>query len=285
VDNDIELAQVTGALTKAGLRFQVRGRYIVSQCPKHEERNPSCQIFLDDWFCSCLAGCGRFHISHVFPELRTNGSSHQRIERRPAIAAPRQYKSFDLLEEWSRLPLIPRSHEFKGLPLEILDDLGWRWDERKNSYFIPYWDGAKKHIPFAQWRHLSGSRRFTFLAGARPKIYGHWNIRPGERLFIVEGTSDCAVLERCGVPWIGVPSASSGSLLQNFAKAAQEMDISLVYAGDNDEAGSALVEALEASGVHYRVRQPPAEYKDWGDFYVADGDWAVLTWCKPYLFE
>lgn len=284
MNENITEQEVIQALEARGLRYQVRGRYIVSQCPKHDDRTPSAQIFKDDWFVSCLSGCGRFHVTDPFPELRAHNEPTL-ITRRPAIATVREYQEFELTEYWEGLPLIPREHTFKNIPLHVLDDLGWRWDEPKNSYFIPYFDTSHSKIPFAQWRHLSGSRRFTFLAGAKPTLYGKWNVSPGDRLFICEGASDAAVLERCGVPWIAAPSAASGTLVEAFAAHAKLVGVSLVYAGDNDTAGEALRQALDASGAAYRICQPPKTYKDWGEFYMAKGQLAVFDWCKEKLFE
>lgn len=284
-ENTIHESEVMAALDRAGLRYRDGGRYLTAQCPKHDERNPSCQIFKNDWYASCLAGCGRFSITSVFPELRgTQATNH--YERRPKIEPQQHYKTFDLMEDHARLPLIPRNHTFKNIPLEVLDELGWRWDAAKNSYFIPYFSHARTSIPFAQWRHLSGERRFTFLAGAKPTLYGKWNIQPGNRLFIVEGASDAAALQNAWVPWVALPSASSGNIIRNFAgHVTKEMGCSLVYAGDNDVAGGALRLALDESGASYRTCQPPAKYKDWGDFQEAEGPLEILAWCNEKLFE
>jgi hypothetical protein len=285
MENEINESDVVSALDRAGLRFNDRGRYWVSQCPLHDDRNPSTQIFKDDFFVNCLAGCGRYHITKAFPELKGGTINNDRsISSRPPTPS-QTYQTFDLMETFLRLPLIPRDHRFKGIPLEVLDELGWRWDEPKRSYFIPYFNVGRSRVPFAQWRHLEGERRFTFLAGAKPTLYGKWNIDVGQRLFIVEGTSDAAVLQLCGVPWIAVPSASSGAILKAFAQDAKRFNISLVYAGDNDQAGNALKDALDTSGAAYRVCQPPKQYKDWGEFYEVEGQLCVFYWCSDVLFE
>jgi hypothetical protein len=59
--------------------------------------------------------------------------------------------------------------------------------------------------------------------------------------------------------------------------------IQLVYAGDNDAAGEKLRAALdEVTG--YRVKQPPKEYKDWGDFLEATDVETVQNYCMEELF-
>ena len=187
------------------------------------------------------------------------------------------YKTYNLYHEWENMPLIPRDHQFKTIPLDVLDSLGWRWDEYRNSYFIPYFDRSRNFVPFAQWRHLQGDRRFSFLPDAKPIVYGMWNI-DNPILFVVEGTSDCAVLEYCAVPWLGMPSAASTALMRNLAHYCKKNAIQVVYAGDNDIAGDKLREALE-DVMSYRECQPPKEYKDWGDFLVATDMETVQDYC------
>lgn len=278
---------VLACLDRAGLKYQNRGsKYIISQCPTHDDKHPSTQIFKDDWFVNCLAGCGRYHITKAFPELLPERDGQPRPERKQRMTtkpeAPK-YKEFDLIDWWKELPEIPRDHKFKTIPLDVLDSLGWRWDPDKQSYFIPYWDRSQKHIPFGQWRHLTGERRFTFLAEARPIAYGLQNLDPSNSpLFVVEGASDCAVLDYAAVPWIGMPSASSGELMKGLARYCKKEGIQLVYAGDNDAAGDKLREALDEI-MPYRVKQPRSPYKDWGDMLEAEGIESVQNYCFEEL--
>lgn len=288
-EDDFTENDVFNSLDRAGLKWKDGHRYILSQCPLHDDRNPSTQIFKNDWFVNCLAGCGRFHITKAFPELKPwkpgkyTPAKVQRREKEPV-----KYEEFNLYGEWLQLPNIPRDHEFKGIPLEVLDGLGWRWTtgelDMGTGYFIPYFDAKKEDIPFAQVRHLTGDRRFTFLKDARPNIYGAWNLAQHKRIFVVEGASDCAVLQYVGIPWVGMPSASSAELIKELGLYANEMGIRLIYAGDNDEAGDKLKEALNEVA-HYRVCQPPAPHKDWGDFFKADGYEKVSDYANKILCE
>lgn len=193
-----------------------------------------------------------------------------------------KYKDFELYDEWTAMPPIPRDHVFKTIPLSILDRLGWRWDAAKNAYYIPYFSETRQSLPFVQWRFLSGNIRFNFLREAKPTVYGKWNLTPGGTYFLVEGTSDCAALEYCHVPWIGLPSASSGELVRGLAKWAVANHVRLVYAGDNDEAGNKLREALDEV-MSYRTCQPPRGHKDWADFLSAEGIEAVTAYCRRVL--
>jgi hypothetical protein len=276
-------SDVLMCLDRAGLKYKNRHRYIITQCPFHSDENPSAQIYKDDWFVSCNAGCGRQHITKAFPELRpTRGYGNaptRQVERKPV--SEHKYTEYDLMPQWLKMPMIPRDHYFKNLPLDVLDSLGWRWDEARNSYFIPYFSASKTSIPFAQWRHLSGERRFTFLKDAKPTCYGTWNL-DNPKLFVVEGTSDCAVLDYCAVPWIGLPSASSGELMKKLAGYCVQNKIDLVYAGDNDDAGDKLRDALdEVTG--YRVLQPRHPYKDWGEMFEAEGIESIVAYTSKEL--
>jgi DNA primase len=280
-------ADVLRELDNAGLRYKQGHRYILSQCPTHEDKHPSVQIYKDDWFVNCHAGCGRYHITKAFPDLRQHSSgstqSFSRPVRTPKKEPEVKYKTFDLMEFWQSLPEIPADHYFKNIPIEDLNGLGWRWDAEHKRYFIPYFSRSKKTIPFAQWRNLEGPVRFNFWKDAKPTMYGTWNLEPGEKIFLVEGCSDLAVLDHCMVPAIATPSASQPELVKAMAKWCAENDVQLVYAGDRDEAGNKVREALD-DVVAYRVRQPREPYKDYGDMFEAEGLKSVQNWCFAELF-
>lgn len=281
---------VLACLESQGLKYKNGSRYILSQCPTHEDKNPSVQIYKDDWFVNCHSGCGRYHITKAFPDLRphnqgsgnTRGGFQQNTRREVPKMTERHYETFDLMEEWKQMAEIPADHKFKNMEIDQLNYMGWRWLPEQNAYFIPYFSRSKESIPFAQYRYLSGDVRFRFLKDAKPTIYGTWNLEPGQPLFLVEGASDACVLDYCAVPWIAAPSAASGELVKQLAKWCLENDVQLIYAGDNDEAGDKLKEALREV-MPFRSKQPPKKYKDWGDFFVAEGIDAVINWCGPEL--
>lgn len=287
--------EVLNRLEKAGKKYQNGSRYILAQCPlpEHQDKNPSAQIYKDDWFVNCHV-CGRFHIAKAFPELREglrNEGKTNGMERRqdrissavPTVMTEHEYKTYNLMDYWRELPGIPGSFVLHGIPGNFLSEMGWRSDGEK-GIFIPYFSRSKDSIPFVQWRHLAGERRFTFLKDAKPTCYGTWNLDPGETIFIVEGCSDAAVLEYCGVPWCAMPSASSGALLGRMAAFCSNNGIRLVYAGDNDSAGSKLLEALEKNAP-YRLKQPPKQYKDWGEFLETTDVKVVQSYCFEELYH
>lgn len=284
---------VKGCLDFMGFKWYDKGRYILSQCPTHDDNHPSVQIYKDDWFVNCHAGCGRYHITKAFPELlnrekvsgngNSSGPSVQRGNKEGRKVTEREYTEFDQMEYWKSLPDIPRDHQFKSLPLSTLDVLGWKWIEDKNSYYIPYFNRPRTKIPFSQLRHLAGERRFTFLKDAKPTLYGTWHlIEDMGKIFVVEGASDAAVLETCGIPWIAAPSAASSALIGSMVVWAVERGIEIVYAGDNDEAGDSLKAKIDEL-VPYRVKQPREPYKDWGEMYEAEGYDSVRDYCMKEI--
>ena len=295
--------EVLACLESAGLHFRNGSRYILSQCPTHEDAHPSVQIYKDDWFVNCHAGCGRFHITKAFPSLRETQegwqSSGVQSSGRKGFSRSNQpgktskdsqgkvmaeYKSIDLMEMWKGMEEIPEDHEFKTIPIDVLNSLGWRYDRENERYFIPYFDRSQKFIPFGQWRNLKSGPRFNFWKDAKPLIYGLWNLDPSNSpLFLVEGCSDAAVMDYCAVPWVAAPSAASGELLRAMAGWCTKNGIELVYGGDNDSAGDKLKDILDET-CSYRLRQPPEKYKDWGDFLVAEGVEAVQDYCFKELF-
>lgn len=278
---------VLRCLELAGLEHKNGRRYILSSCPTHDDEHPSVQIYKDDWFVNCHSGCGRYHITKAFPELRANNQGQSTPVARPSKAArgnavsEHKYTEFDLMDTWKKMRPLPDDFTLHGIPAEVLNKMGWRL-ELGGDIFIPYFSASKGSIPFAQWRHATGKRRFTMLKDAKPTCYGTWNLG-NHKLFVVEGTSDCAVLEYCSVPWIGLPSAASAELMKSMASYCQKAGIQLVYAGDNDEAGDKLRDALDEV-TSYRIKQPPKKYKDWGEFLVGEGIEAVQAYCMEELF-
>lgn len=276
---------VLRCLEQAGLEFRNGSRYILSQCPTpdHEDKHPSVQIYKDDWFVNCHARCGRYHVTKAFPELYRskqyqNSGAYRRTEKVHAVTE-HTYKTFDLMEDWEKMELLPE-FQLHGVPSSVLNDMGWR--KFNHSIFIPYFSATKESIPFAQYRHLQGNVRFTMLKDAKPTLYGTWNL-DNPILFLVEGTSDCAVLEYAAVPYIGAPSAGSGALVGMLADYCIKNGIQLVYAGDNDSAGDKLRQVLDTK-MSYRVKQPPSKYKDWGEFLESTSVEVITNYCFEELF-
>ncbi len=298
-DYPFTLSDFRHALEMDGRKIKRGGKGFLTNCLIHPDSDPSAEVYPDGWI-ECFSCAKRYHISNFYPALRdpnwkpeTNPPNRLRVMPRP-LPVPEQsipktdYTKYELFPLWETLPQIPREFDLKGLPLEVLDSLGWRWSEGVHGMgpgiLIPYFNHARDSIPFAQVRHISGDRRFTMLPGAEMTLYGKWNLHPGEKLFIVEGCSDAAVLEHACIPWVAIPSASGIAMITNLAKYALKTGIQLVYAGDNDEAGDKLRKAVDLV-VPHRVLQPPGKYKDWGEFFMGAGIEKVSAHCWEELRE
>lgn len=113
-------------------------------------------------------------------------------------------------------------------------------------------------------------------------MYGTWNLEPGQPIFLVEGTSDGMVLDYCAVPWIAIPSASQIELLKPFGQWCRENNVKVIYAGDRDDAGDGVKDALDGL-VDFRTRQVRDPYKDWAEMFEAEGFESVQDYCLNWL--
>jgi hypothetical protein len=282
--------EISSCLESTGRKVRIGSRYLMTTCLWHEERNPSMQVHLDGWT-NCFAGCKGQHISSVFPELRRKDPNYKPTRKvaMQQIKPVREVKQTQSMitknnELYKSLELIPRDHKFKGIPLQVLDDLGWRYKD--NKYFIPYWDMNRQNVMFYQWRNLSGDVRFNFAVGQTPVAYGSWNMADSGPIFIVEGCSDAATMQFAAVPWVSMPSASSSSILEALCAYTKKYNnthtdkIDLIFAGDNDEASFKLEESMN---YRFSVKRPPVEYKDWSDFMQATSVETVQEYCLGNL--
>lgn len=241
-------------------------------CPQHSDRCASAMVYDDGWL-HCFAGCRRFHILN--PGL---------VQTSPRQDAKEEVLC-DYYDDW--LELEPLTSGIKGLPVSILNGLGWRRLPVQNKFgtppgiFIPYFSVSGDRIPFYQVRHLEGDRRFTFARGASPICYNYPALKQGGRfLAVVEGPSDTAVLSLAGARVVGVPSASLGRMVKKMDKWAADNDVTIAWCGDRDTAGDKLMANLEHCFIDLR---PPEPYKDYGDVYEAEGIDGVRKYLAPIL--
>lgn len=250
-----------------------------------------------------------YWLDEVFEELKDDWKGDKVEYKKIEPKDLKEYVARNYRELWDSLPKLSDVPDKVGgplkgiIPLDELDDLGWRWIENGpyglgTGIFIPYWGSSyynskgenspTKILPFCQVRHLTGDIRFNFPKDAQPRTYGSWILPMVEGddlpVFIVEGTTDWVALWHCGIPAIAMPSSSATDLLISTANYCKEHDIRLVYAGDNDTAGDKLITALDNSQATYRVLQPPKQYNDWTDFWIAKGDLAIFEYCRDEVF-
>ena len=139
---------------------------------------------------------------------------------------------------------------------------------------IPYYDREGKLIGIQNRNLIKGALpRFRFPQGAECRIYNLpvLNLlKPGDRLFITEGCSDCWAMLSVGHKAIAIPSATllnrkDSELLRALTS---ELKITIGMYPDNDTPGERLFLQLREvlpQLVHYQL--PPGS-KDFSDYYV-----------------
>lgn len=248
------------------------------RCPHHDDKNNSALVFSNDAWACCFAGCPRWNfLGHRTTPNRENYQVRQEVRE--------DYNKVDYRDYW--LSLEPLTEPIKGIPASHLNGLGWRKLPDQNllhlppGVFIPAFNTSRTQIPFAQVRHLSGDRRFSFPNRVRPIPFGFESLNDVPKFIaITEGNTDRATLEMAGIKAIAIPSASSGRLLKQLGEWANENSRTLVACSDNDDAGSRLLASLDGIAPIIDAR-PPAGYKDYGELYEDKGIEAVrkeLSW-------
>ena len=155
------------------------------------------------------------------------------------------------------------------------------WTDKKgiNWLQIPYFDTDGRLIGI-QNRNLDYKKeqdapRFRFPSGARCSIYNLPVIRrlkPGERLFITEGCSDCWAMLSAGHKAIAIPSAT---LLKPEDKQLL-MDIERLYQvefhmfPDQDVPGESLFMQLKEMLPQLVHHQLPPSCKDFSEYYLSE---------------
>ena len=296
---------ITHCLDARGIKWKRYKDGVQCGCPLHDGKDPNCIITPDDEGNPrgyCFSHCGFFWPDEAFPELKGEPFDVEKYREEHKLKIGkvendkeiRAVKSIPALQEcWKNGRGLPPERIFPEIPNSELEALGWRWVDSApfgmgTGVFIPYWTSAYNGNPadgiigFCQVRHLSGKPRFSFPRGLSPRLYGTWILREltefdeSEReVLLVEGTHDQVVLSVCAIPAVAVPSSSNKGLVEQFAKYCKEHHIRIVYAGDNDDAGSRVRAVFDNMGMPYRARTAPHPYKDIGDFAKDKGLEAV----------
>jgi len=159
------------------------------------------------------------------------------------------------------------------------------WTDRKgvNWLQIPYFDMEGKLIGI-QNRNLDYKKnqkmlvdapRFRFPYGARCSIYNLpvvKMLKPGERLFITEGCSDCWAMLSAGHKAIAIPSAT---LLKPedkkwLAEIGEKLHTEWHMFPDRDAPGESLFLQLKEILPQLVHHQLPPECKDFSDYYLKE---------------
>lgn len=250
------------------------------RCPKHSDRRNSAIVFKDDGFAACLAGCGRWNFMGTYIAPREENYQVKEREDEDNLVV-------DYYDYW--LSLSPLDEGIKGLSANVLNSLGWRKLPSNNQMglppgiFIPAFSPSRTSIPFAQVRHTSGDRRFSFPPRVKPLAFGMESTEKFQRyLPFTEGNSDRAVLEAAGIPAIALPSGASGRLLRSVGEWAIRQGLLLVAVSDNDAVGDKLLHSLDGTAPYVDARVEG--YKDIGEMFEAEGLAAIerrYSWLRP----
>ena len=211
------------------------------------------------------------------PEDNSGGSSS---EKSSSFDASRYARFFE--HPW--LNLTARSFLFEERKIDERVAAWCRltsWTDKKgvNWLQIPYFDMEGKLIGI-QNRNLDYKKgestpRFRFPYGARCSIYNLpvvKMLKPGEKLFITEGCSDCWAMLSAGHKAIAIPSAT---LLKPedkkwLAEIGSQLKIEWHMFPDRDAPGESLFLQLKEilpSLVHHQL---PPECKDFSEYYLKE---------------
>ena len=238
-------------------------QFIYVSCEHHEDKIPSKCINKVEhngrpvgyWYCY---SCGRFgHIDSKEVKKMAKCKTSERMKR---------------VINWNVLTMENEgcyTEKYKpfDVSLHTLYCYSWGWDGE--AYTFPmnneYGEiiGIHRRFPTGEKCCVEGSQLGLFL----PSYLGHV-------MGIVEGVSDSCVAFECGLPTIGLPSASYG---HEMAVAYLKINniSSVVLIGDRGEAGQKSVEKLKnlldkEPGIVYNVVQAE-KYKDLRKFYEVNG--------------
>ena len=135
----------------------------------------------------------------------------------------------------------------------------------------------------ASHRKEQDAPRFRFPYGARCSIYNLPVIRrlkPGERLFITEGCSDCWAMLSAGHKAIAIPSATllKPEDKQLLADIGREYQVEFHMFPDQDVPGESLFMQLKEMLPHLVHHQLPPGCKDFSEYYLLGA--AATSGCK-----
>ena len=155
------------------------------------------------------------------------------------------------------------------------------WTDKKgiNWLQIPYFDTEGRLIGIQNrnldYRKEQDAPRFRFPYGARCSIYNLpvvKRLKPGERLFITEGCSDCWAMLSAGHKAIAIPSATllkpeDKQLLTDIGRRYQ---VEFHMFPDQDVPGESLFMQLREMLPQLDHHQLPAGCKDFSEYYLSE---------------
>lgn len=141
---------------------------------------------------------------------------------------------------------------------------------------IPYYDREGKLIGIQNRNLVKGATpRFRFPQGSRCSIYNLpvLNLlKPGDELFITEGSSDCWAMLSAGHKAIAIPSATllSRKDKEHLSVFSSQFSVRFHMFPDNDTPGERLFLQLKEVLPNLVRHQLPPGCKDFSDYYLSE---------------
>ena len=286
--NELPIEQVAEALGLSVTRHR-------ALCPFHNDSNPSLTFSVrkNRYRCFVCGACGgpidlvmRYLHKDFLSACKWLSEEHSVVITSETPQTPQtfQTKPFDAsrYERFFARPFLSEEARKFLYDERHLDARVIRWcrltswkDKQSVPWLqIPYYD-RQGHLIGIQNRNLikGGSPRFRFPQGASCSIYNLpvLNLlKPGEKLFIAEGASDCWSLLSAGYKAIAIPSATllsrkDAKLLEALS---QELGTKFSMFPDNDLPGEKLFLQLQKVLPSLVRHQLPAGCKDFSELYL-----------------
>ena len=201
----------------------------------------------------------------AWPRWKTTLSHAVRLAQRPANAEAlaAMVERWRLPRESARLAALAKH---LGVGVESLFRLGTGWSPDRRAWTFPMKDAAGQVVGV---RLRLGNGRKLSIKGGREGLFLPNGLKPGGRLMLCEGVSDCAALSDMGFPAVGRPSCTAGTrhCIELVRKLHPE---AVIVVADGDEPGQRGAKQLAAKlRLHcrdVRIITPPPPHKDVRDW-------------------
>ena len=150
------------------------------------------------------------------------------------------------------------------------------WTDKQGTPWlqIPYYDRSGRLTGVQNRNLIRGALpRFRFPSGSKCGIYNLPvlnMLRPGEPLFITEGSSDCWAMLSAGHKAIAIPSATllTKKDIGQLATINSQLSIQFHMFPDRDAPGERLFQQLQKVLPTLQHHQLPPDCKDFSDYYL-----------------
>lgn len=126
----------------------------------------------------------------------------------------------------------------RKLSQEVIDEAGLKWNGKKIVIPVKDYFGTVIFNKYRRDPNLQNSTepKYTYDAGASGALFNAHKIRPGEKLFIVEGELDALLLNSCGLNAVSSTGGSS-TFKNDWAEFINSKNCEVFICYDRDMAG------------------------------------------------